>query len=143
MIVTDPTNSPFTNPVGTNAVDPGFTSASSAPTGLLTGFAVIVNPAAVTEFPLAGVVKFTATAPVLVKAITALSYTPNTGAFAFNLTLNVAPVTEPLDGAKLAVAPQVVPLSEDTSNPAGAVATIGAVKSVPETENVCSAEATP
>jgi hypothetical protein len=109
---------------------------------LLTAFAVIVNAFAVTTFPLAGVVKFTATAPVLVKAITALSYTPNTGAFAFNLTLKV-PVTEPLDGAKLAVAPQVVPLSEDPSNPAGAVATIGAVKSVPETENVCSAEATP
>jgi hypothetical protein len=142
VIVTDPTNSPFTKPVGTNAVDPGFTSPNSTPTDLVTGFAAIANPAAATEFPVEGVVKFTAVAPVLVKAITALSYTPNTGAFAFNRTLKV-PVTEPLDGAKLAVAPQVVPLSEDTSNPAGAVATIGAVKSVPETENVCTAEATP
>jgi hypothetical protein len=72
VIVTDPTNSPFTNPTGTNAVDPGFTSAKVDPTGLLTAFAVIVNPAAVTAFPLASVVKFTAAAPVLVKAITAL-----------------------------------------------------------------------
>jgi hypothetical protein len=40
---------------------------------LLTAFAAIVNPAAVTELPVAGVVKFTATAPVLAKAITALS----------------------------------------------------------------------
>jgi hypothetical protein len=61
---------------------------------------------------------------------------------AFNRTLNVAPVTDPLVGAKLAVGPHVVP-SFATSNPAGAVATIGAVKSVPETENVCTAEATP
>jgi hypothetical protein len=59
-----------------------------------------------------------------------------TAAFAFNRTLNV-----PADG-KLAVAPHVVP-SFETSNPAGAVATIGAVKSVPETENVCTPEATP
>jgi hypothetical protein len=73
VIVTDPTNSPFTNPVGTNAVEPGFTSDSSAPSGLLTAFAAIVNPVAVTELPVAGVVKFTATAPVLVKAITTLS----------------------------------------------------------------------
>jgi hypothetical protein len=79
---------------------------------------------------------------VLAKAITALSYTPTTGALAFNRTLNVAPVTDPLVGAKLAVGPHVVP-SFATSNPAGAVATIGAVKSVPETENVCTAEATP
>jgi hypothetical protein len=65
-----------------------------------------------------------------------------TAAFALNRTLKVAPVTAPLDGAKLAVAPHVVP-SFETSNPVGAVATIGAVKSVPETENVCTAEATP
>jgi hypothetical protein len=109
---------------------------------LLTAFAAIVNPVAVTELPVAGVVKFTATAPVLARAITALSYTPNTGALAFNRTLNVAPVTDPLVGTKLAVAPHVVP-SFETSNPVGAVATIGAVKSVPETENVCTADATP
>ena len=61
---------------------------------------------------------------------------------AFNRTLNVAPVTDPLVGAKLAVGPQVVP-SLANSNPVGAVATIGAVKSVPATGKVCTADATP
>jgi hypothetical protein len=103
---------------------------------------VIVNAFAVTTFPLAGVVKFTATAPVLVKAITALSYKPTTAAFAFNRTLNVAPVTFPPVGAKLAVGPQTVP-SLETSNPAGAVAMMAADKFEPEIVNVCASETVP
>lgn len=109
----------------------------SVPTGPLEGLKEFII-GALFNVPLA--VIFCVVAPVDAQAILPEGVPV---AVAVILTYIVVVLTVPPDGANRTLAAKPVPDTSDTSKPAGAVTVKLPVKLVPETVNVCSAEAVP